>query len=158
MPQSRFVLFQRFLLPTLILMFVTVYFLEVQGLSDPRDRMLITPVFWIMLFSYPIIIFQEWKKWKAPQQESADEEDHYEVHAKFTKKVAYFMISIFLYLVLINYLGFILVTLLFLPSLMRLLGTKDWRLLSILPVGVTVTLYLLFVTWLGIPLPKGFLF
>ncbi|PTL38103.1 tripartite tricarboxylate transporter TctB family protein [Alkalicoccus saliphilus] len=161
-------LVHRMLLPTAIFIFITLYFLEVQGLNDSRDRMLITPIYWVMTLMYPIILFQEWEKWKSVENEKVDEskvendeqvevDEGSEVDAPLTKKVLSFMLSIFFYLLLVEQVGFVIITLIFIPTLMWLLGTKNWKLLIIMPITVTALLYLLFVTWLGIPLPEGIL-
>lgn len=37
----------------------------------------------------------------------------------------------------------------------RLLGTRDWVRPTLLAAGVTAAAYMIFVAWLGVPLPKG---
>ncbi|WP_158736926.1 tripartite tricarboxylate transporter TctB family protein [Alteribacillus sp. YIM 98480] len=159
--KTKMQLFHRLFLPALIFIFITIYFLEVQGLDDPRDRMLITPIYWVMAAFFPIILFQEWKNWKAAKPDKKEKEEEetesYEVDAPLSKKALSFMVSIFLYLFLIEHIGFVLITIIFLPTLMWLLGTKDWKLLVFLPIIVTGALYVLFVIWLEIPLPTGIL-
>ena len=39
----------------------------------------------------------------------------------------------------------------------RLLGARDWLRPAILAAGVTAAAYVIFVAWLGVPLPKGLL-
>lgn len=37
----------------------------------------------------------------------------------------------------------------------RLLGARDWARPTLLAAGVTAAAYMIFVAWLGVPLPKG---
>jgi hypothetical protein len=37
----------------------------------------------------------------------------------------------------------------------RLLGTRDWLRAAVLALGVTAAAHVLFVAWLGVPLPSG---
>ena len=72
------------------------------------------------------------------------------------KQLVPFLGTMVLATLLLNYLGYLLVSFLLMLALSRILGMKRWG-LSILISGVTAAAsYALFVQWLQIPLPKGF--
>ncbi|MGM8215047.1 tripartite tricarboxylate transporter TctB family protein [Bacillaceae bacterium W0354] len=157
-------LINRLIAPSTIFLFVLIYYFEVSDLSD-GNLLLIRPIFWVMVVLYPAVLLIEIKKWKNTdfsqlEKTSDDDEtefdENYEINSKVTPKLLIYITSIALYLILLPYLGFILVSLIFLPSLLFVFGTKDIKLLIAIPVIVTLVIYLLFDTWLGIPLPKGF--
>jgi len=56
-----------------------------------------------------------------------------------------------------NRLGYPLVSFLLMMALLRILGMKRWGLNSLISVVTAIGSYLLFVQWLQIPLPKGWL-
>lgn len=63
-----------------------------------------------------------------------------------------------LYVALLSILGFLISTPLFLIILIRFLGYEKWVNNVAASVGLTATLYLLFVTVLGVNLPQGIFF
>jgi hypothetical protein len=146
----------RIIVATGILLFTILYFFEIDSLKNAQDKLLVNPVIWIMILLYPIIIWQEWKeKRKEEHTEKAEEDD--ESSARMSKKIFFFMLSTFLYLILMNYVGFIIMTIVYMPFLMWVLGTKSKKTLIILPIVFTVLLYILFNNLLGIPMPQGIL-
>jgi hypothetical protein len=56
-----------------------------------------------------------------------------------------------------NKFGYPLVSFLLMLSLLRILGMKRWGLNILLSFGTAVVCYFLFVQWLKIPLPNGFI-
>jgi putative tricarboxylic transport membrane protein len=73
------------------------------------------------------------------------------------RQVALFMIAIVLGTLFLTTLGFPLTSFLLLVALLRILGMKGWfgnALVSFLAAGLS---YFLFVQWLKIPLPKGWI-
>jgi hypothetical protein len=64
----------------------------------------------------------------------------------------------FLYVGLLSVLGFLISTPLFLIILIRLLGYEKWVNNLAASIGLTVALYLLFATALGVSLPAGIFF
>ena len=65
-------------------------------------------------------------------------------------------VSLFVYAVLISWLGFTLSTFLFVLFLLRAVQTERWWRSLVKAVLITVGNYLVFVVWLGIHLPGGF--
>lgn len=56
---------------------------------------------------------------------------------------------------LLETLGFVLVTILFMAALVYGLGERSWPILTTVPVLSAVGLYMVFAVWLRVPLPKG---
>lgn len=165
--QSKLVLINRFVVTTIILILAGIYFIDVQSLPNSTDRVLISPIFWIMVVCYPIILWQEWKAWKSKasqvqgkqdaMKEDAEQEEMEadEAHGRLSKKLVMFMAAIALYLALVSSIGFVILTPLFLIAMMYILGTRSWKVLLSIAVITTIFLYFFFVIWLGIPLPQG---
>ena len=65
-------------------------------------------------------------------------------------------ISLFVYVVAVNWIGFVLSTFLFMIFLLRLTESHKWWITIIEASLITMGNYLIFVVWLGLSLPKGF--
>jgi putative tricarboxylic transport membrane protein len=72
-------------------------------------------------------------------------------------KIVLVLISVFLYALLMETLGFILVTLLFFMFLLRMVEKKTWFLTILVSITVSTIAYLIFEIWLKCQLPKGLL-
>lgn len=73
------------------------------------------------------------------------------------RQVILFMGTMVLATLLFNPLGYPLVSFLLLLTLLRILGVKGWGGNMILSFSVAAVSYFLFVQWLKIPLPKGWI-
>ena len=71
------------------------------------------------------------------------------------KKVAFTLLSLILYLALLNYLGYLLTTFLFLGYLVKFIGKRGWGLSIFVSILATLVSYSLFARWMGVPLPTG---
>ena len=60
-------------------------------------------------------------------------------------------------LVLLEWLGFLLTTTLFMGVVVFGLGVRSWRMLVSMPLLAAIGLYVVFAVWLRVPLPKGIL-
>jgi len=60
-------------------------------------------------------------------------------------------------LVLLDRLGFLLTTTLFMAVVIFCLGVRSWRMLASIPLLAAIGLYVVFAVWLQVPLPKGVL-
>ena len=58
-------------------------------------------------------------------------------------------------LLLLEWLGFMVTTTLFMAVVVFGLGVRSWRILASVPLGSAVGLYMIFAVWLRVPLPKG---
>ena len=74
-----------------------------------------------------------------------------------TRKIIFVLVSLFLYAIFMETVGFIPVTLLLFIFLLGIIEKKRWYFTAFVSVVVTVCAYLIFETWLKSQLPKGFL-
>lgn len=58
---------------------------------------------------------------------------------------------------LLEALGFVVVTVLFMAVMVFCLGERSWKIFATVPLLSAIGLYLVFATWLRVPLPKGIL-
>lgn len=71
------------------------------------------------------------------------------------KKVLLTVLALFAYWIAIEYLGFLLTTLLFMIFLLRFIEPQGWRITLVTAFLVTISSYALFELWLKVQLPKG---
>lgn len=74
------------------------------------------------------------------------------------KSLLIFGLICVLYLLVLNFLGFVLSSILLLISLMILLGERRWWFIALVSIISTVVIYLLFAKYLSVMLPKGRVF
>ena len=74
------------------------------------------------------------------------------------KSLLIFGLVCLLYLLVFNFLGFVLSTILLLVSLMMLLGERRWWFILLVSVISSLIIYLLFAKYLSVMLPKGKIF
>jgi putative tricarboxylic transport membrane protein len=65
-------------------------------------------------------------------------------------------VSLFVYAIAVNWIGFVLSTLLFTIFLLRLIESHKWWITILEASLITLGNYLIFVVWLGLSLPNGF--
>jgi putative tricarboxylic transport membrane protein len=65
-------------------------------------------------------------------------------------------VSLFVYAIAVNWIGFALSTFLFVLFLLRLIESNNWWITILEASLITTGNYLIFVVWLGLSLPKGF--
>ena len=74
-----------------------------------------------------------------------------------TATVVAICLSLFVFTIAVNWLGFVPATLMFVFFLFRIVETESWWRSLLKGILVTAGNYLVFVVWLGIRLPKGVL-
>lgn len=74
------------------------------------------------------------------------------------KSLLIFGLVCILYLLVFNFLGFVLSTIILLVLLMMLLGERRWWLILLVSVISSLVIYLLFAKYLSVMLPKGKIF
>ena len=74
-----------------------------------------------------------------------------------TKQLIFFFGAMILITLFFNRLGFPLSSFLLMLALLRILGVKKWTFILPLSFIIAFACYLLFVQWLKIPLPKGWI-
>ncbi|HEX2965855.1 MAG TPA: tripartite tricarboxylate transporter TctB family protein [Syntrophorhabdaceae bacterium] len=73
------------------------------------------------------------------------------------RKVIFVVIALFLYVLLLESVGFLIMTLLLLVFLLKIIEKKSWLFTLLAGVTITIMAYLIFETALESHLPKGFL-
>jgi putative tricarboxylic transport membrane protein len=73
------------------------------------------------------------------------------------RKVIFVIIALFLYALLLEWVGFLIMTLLLLVFLLKAIEKKSWFFTLLAGVTITIMAYLIFETALESHLPKGFL-
>jgi putative tricarboxylic transport membrane protein len=73
------------------------------------------------------------------------------------KQLIFFLGTMVLATLFFNQLGYPLTSFLLMVALLRILGIKRWGLSILISVVTAVGSYFLFVKWLGIPMPKGWI-
>ena len=92
---------------------------------------------------------------QAPPQAQHDAGTHAAPESR--RQVLLFLGAVILATLLLDPLGYPLDSLILLAALLRILGTKQWRLNLLISSVTTAVAYLVFVHWLKIPLPMGWL-
>jgi len=64
--------------------------------------------------------------------------------------------SLFIYAIVLEKLGFIFSTLLFIAALLMIIERKKWHIVTIIAIISTLAFYIVFQVWLQSNLPKGF--
>ena len=73
------------------------------------------------------------------------------------RRVALMACAIAVSLLLLEFLGFMVTTTLFMVVVVFCLGVRSWRTLVLVPPLSAIGLYAIFALWLRVPLPKGIL-
>jgi len=98
-----------------------------------------------------VILIRAWSSKKAGEPEAS-------IFGKQnTPKIILVLISLFLYAIFMETVGFILVTLLLFIFLLGMIERKRWFFTVFVSIVVTVIAYLIFEIWLKSQLPSGFL-
>ncbi len=71
------------------------------------------------------------------------------------EKVLSSLLGLIFYLILLNYLGYLLTTFLFIIYLLKFIGKKGWLASTLMAILIAASSYILFQTGLGVSLPKG---
>jgi len=71
------------------------------------------------------------------------------------RRVGYMLAAMTIAFLLLEELGFLVVTTLFMAAMIYALGERSWRTLTMIPVFSAIALYAVFAVWLRVPLPKG---
>jgi putative tricarboxylic transport membrane protein len=71
------------------------------------------------------------------------------------RRVGLVLGALALALILLDKLGFLVVTAAFMAIVIFGLGVRSWLMLATVPLGAAIGLYVVFAVWLRVPLPKG---
>ena len=152
------------ILTTLILIWSATYYVEVSNLSW-KNNSLIKPVFWVMVVLYFInltIDYMENKK-EIKNKEKNNQISNIAVVEKGKNisfdstaiRISLVFICIFLYVIIVQLIGYIISTYLLLIGLMIVMGVSHWKLIIFFPAIFVAMLYAIFKLGLNIPLPVG---
>lgn len=72
-------------------------------------------------------------------------------------RVGFMLAALAMSFLLLDALGFLVVTALFMTVMVFCLGERSWLTLATVPVLSAMALYMVFAVWLRVPLPKGIL-
>ncbi len=110
--------------------------------------------FWAGIFLGVLSLVTLLRTWNGRKAEGAETPIF---GGKNTVKVVPVLISVFLYVLFMERLGFILVTLLLLFFLLFLIEKKGWLFAVLVSMAMTCCAHLIFEVWLRSQLPKGLL-
>lgn len=134
-----------------VLVIIQSYHLGLGTLHKPGPGFLFFWVNIILAIMSLIILIRTWvsKKEEGPHPTIFGTQN--------VSKIIFVMISLFLYALLMETIGFIPVTLLLFIFLLGIIEKKRWYYTIFVSIVVTVISYLIFETWLQSQLPKGLL-
>ena len=142
---------QRIGIPFVLLAIAAFYFLEVRS-GKALDLLLIRPVFYLMAVLFCINAITDLRD-ILKQKEKADGQSG---DASFKAILPLAALAI-LFVVALPYAGFLIASLVFLFAALFLFKVENKAMLYLMPVGVSIGLYLLFEKVFGVELPVGFL-
>lgn len=142
---------QRIGIPLALLLLGGVYFMEVRS-GNAQDLMLIRPVFYLMVVLFLINAATDLRS--IMREQSAEES---EKEKGSLKKILAFCAASVGMVVLLPYLGFVLSAMAFLFVVLKMFKVDNSTVLYLMPIGVSIALYLLFDQVFSVPLPQGFL-
>jgi putative tricarboxylic transport membrane protein len=134
-----------------VLMIIQSYRLGLGTLHKPGPGFLFFWVNIILAIMSLVVLIRAWagKKQEGPQ------------HAIFGRqnlsKIIFVMVSLFLYALFMEAVGFLPITLLLFIYLLGIIEKKKWYYTLFVSIVVTAISYLIFETWLQSQLPKGLL-
>lgn len=137
------------------LIFATIMALYVRESSRLffRDPMMLTRlVIYTSIFLFILVLKEELEI--KPWSQTAKPEESKKKKLGNSFYFFFFMVG---YYGILNFLGFILSTFIFIASGMWFFGIRDTKKLVFVPIGLLLFIYLMFQQWLMIPLPRGFL-
>lgn len=134
-----------------VLMIIQSYHLGLGTLHKPGPGFLFFWVNIILGIMSLVVLIRAWvgKKGEGPQPAIFGRQN--------VSKIIFVLISLFLYVLLMETVGFIPVTFFFFIYLLGIIEKKKWYYTLLVSIVVTVISYLIFETWLQSQLPKGLL-
>lgn len=159
---------KKIVLPTLVMLWATVYYIECRGYSL-KSRRLVQVVFFMMLGLYVINAITDYfvtkKEWRAKFSAGAVDNDNLKNESRkkiFSQagkenRTFFLFLLLMMFVLCLNTLGFIIATLVFSAVVLSIMGERRISRLVVLPIVLVITLFLIFNFSLNVPLPIGFL-
>jgi len=136
------------LVPILFIIFCFVYF--PQTLTFSADWRAYPQVLLVILF----ILCLFWLLIEILYKRSSE---HHESNIVFARVICTVILTL-IYILMLNIVGFYLMTAIFISTLMYFLGIKEIKIIFGISVFFTILLYIGFSIFLGVPTPQGILF
>ena len=155
-------LIQRIAIPTGILIWATIYFIEILG-RRPSAQLMIRPAFFILVVLFIIITVtdvRDWIKENAALKKASEKGEEVAVSKEGLESFLLMVVcagSAFAYMFAMSIIGFSLSTAAYLFGMLCYLKVKNKIYAMVISVLLTGALYMLFRIWLRVPLPAGFL-
>lgn len=143
---------QRIGIPLVLLLLGGAYFMEVRT-GNPQDSMLIRPVFYLMTLLFLINAATDLRA--IMRDRSTAEKEKEEKGA--LRRILLFCAASVGMVVALPYLGFVLSAMGFLFVVLKMFKVESDTVLYLMPIGMSIALYLLFDQVFSVPLPQGFL-
>lgn len=144
-------LFQRLITPLLMMGWSITYYMQFSK-QKAESQLLIRPVFWIVAVLFAIVCCREIAEWKSKRTKVSSDKSGYEE----VKIVATLIGGPAVYLLLLPYIGFVILTPVFLAIAFIYLKASRKKAI-ILAFGLTAFVYVTFKVLLNVPLPSGLL-
>ena len=148
------------IVPLLLLGYATSYFLEVRALPRPEiNLLLIQPIYYILIASVLLfigqVILREVRAGILDMRHRPTREPGTTGGRIEPKRSVAFAVTTVSYVFLIEPVGMVTMSAIYLFVLSWLLGVRSWLLLTLVPAGVVTGLYLVMERWLNLALPTG---
>ncbi len=156
-----FALLKKIYVPTAVLAWAIYYMIDVAD-AGAKAIALIKPVFIFLVVLYLAIVIREYRALKAalPAEDSpppAATAEQKKLGRENWLRVGVCFLATVVYLAVINHIGFIVSTVIYLFGLFWYLKAKNRVAILVAAVALAVAMYMVFDYFLGVPLPKGFL-
>jgi putative tricarboxylic transport membrane protein len=129
-----------------------------QSAYFPRIIIAILAFFSAALFAKSFILSRKQQATGAPAQEGTVQALPSLQQAEVVRKVLMMIFCTMAYLVLIGVIGYYVSSIVYLPVMMWLLGVRKIRTIVLSSGGIILLVYLVFSTFLRVPLPEGLAF
>lgn len=133
--------------PTLIMLVMFLYYLDVRSRAGQYDGVLISALFYMSIIVYALIIFEEFKKSQSSEQKKKE--------PMFSPKQAFVTLAIILFIPIQMLLGFVVSTFLFTLVVQIKLGVKKWSTRILVSSLMGIGLWFCFSVLLNVKLPLG---
>ena len=145
--------------PTMVVAFSIAYYMESWEVTS-NNKLLIKPICFLIVLLYIYFIYQEYTKQKLEikQEKSSNvERTAISPHQIMLSKSVIIVVMTGIYVLLIQYLGFIITSIMFMGGMLYTLNVKNKWIIAIYSVLSTIILYFAFKIILMVPLPTGIL-
>ena len=138
-----------------MLVVAIIYLIDVRDISESINLILALPVICLILILILYVIIKiPIIKFKITGKDNNIITNKYKIRWESSWSTPVIYVAAYLsYILMLRYIGFIISTLLFVPTISYLLGSRDWKELIITPLVVSFFLYYLFSVFLRVPLP-----